>query len=174
MKKFPDGLAKARPDLVVVADAVWDTTDRQLAGETTWRKPGDPTYDAYLAKEFGAAADLLHSKGAVVAWLTYPHIQVGKAEPGVMADYPANEPARIERVNQIVREVARTRPWMVVIDLAQRASQFPGGEFDETYRPDGVHFTTSSGERLIREWLGQQLKDALQQGRGAGGSGGAG
>jgi len=163
--KYPNGLAKARPDLVVMANAVWDITDRQLPGDNVWRSVGDKTYDDYLRKEFATAADALHATGAVVGWLAYPHVEVGKNDPQVKQPYPANDPKRTDRMNEIVREVAKDRPWMQVIDLATHAKTFPGGESDADYRPDGVHFTATAAERLIREWLGQELLDALATGK---------
>ncbi len=163
--KYPNGLTKARPDLVVMANAVWDITDRQILGDTVWRSVGDATYDEYLRKEIAAAADALHATGAVVAWLAYPHVQVGKNDPQVRQPYPANDPKRTDRMNEIVREVAKPRPWMQVIDLASHAKTFPAGESDPDYRPDGVHFTPTAAERLIREWLGQELSNALANGK---------
>jgi aminobenzoyl-glutamate transport protein len=83
--------------------------------------------------------------------------------------FPADDPARIDRMNNLVRIVAATRPWMVVVDMAAAVERLPGGEFDADYRPDGVHFTMTTAERFIRDWLADQLTQALARGRAASG-----
>ncbi len=145
-------VAAVRPDLVFVMTGLWDVTDRKLPGDDVWRAPGDPVYDEYLRHEFIDASERLHEGGATVVWFTYPHIDLGKDETPPRS-YPVNDPARIDRQNEIIRDVARDRPWIRVIDLAAHAETFPGGELDTWYRPDGVHFSATGAERLFREWL---------------------
>jgi hypothetical protein len=155
---IPTMLAKVQPDLVVVMDGLWEATDRQLAGDATWRAPGDPVYDDFLTKELGQVADLYHGRGAPVVWLTFPRIDLGAEQPNhAEHPYPVNDPARMQRLNDIVRAVATSRPWMHVVDLAGYADRFPRGALDPDYRIDGVHFTAQASQRIMQEWLASQL-----------------
>ncbi|MCX7620229.1 MAG: acyltransferase family protein, partial [Acidimicrobiales bacterium] len=149
---YPREVAATKPDLVFVMTGFWDVTDRKLPGDDHWRAPGDPVYDEYLQREFAEASDLLHEQGATVVWFTYPHIDLGKDETPPRS-YPVNDPARIDRQNQIIRELAESRSWIKVIDLASYAQTLPGGEFDPWYRPDGVHFSATGAEQVFRDWL---------------------
>jgi peptidoglycan/LPS O-acetylase OafA/YrhL len=155
---YPKVLAKDRPDMIVVMDGLWDATDRQLNGDPTWRAPGDLVYDTYLTAEFSQAADVLHGRGAPVSWLTFPPIDLGRGEPNhAEHPYPVSDPARMQRINDIVRTVAATRPWMHVIDLADYANHFPQGPLDPDMRIDGVHFSAEAADRITNDFLATQL-----------------
>ena len=157
---LPRSLREERPDVVVVTTAIWDLTDRRLPGDDQWRAPGDPVYDDYLRKEFAAYADAAHSTGAEVAWLAYPQIELGKTDhPRPASPYPASDPSRQRRQNELVREVATSRPWMRVLALDEYATTFPGGVMDEDYRLDGVHFTADGAQRVVADWMYDQLVD---------------
>ena len=155
---IPRTLAADKPDIMLVMDGLWEATDRQLDGDPTWRAPGDPVYDAFLTKELGQAADVMHGRGAPVVWLTFPQIDLGVGEPNHdQHPYAVSDPARMERVNDIVRDVAGTRPWMHVLDLAAYAKTFPRGPLDPDYRIDGVHFTGTAATKITQDWLAMQL-----------------
>ncbi len=163
---WPKKIDRDKPDLSIVVSAMWDATDRQLDGDSTWRGPGDATYDAYLTREYARAADVLHSRGGPVMWLTYPPIDVGRDEKPDR-DYAVDDPARMARVNDIVRSVARTRPWMKVADFADYANRFPGGQLDAQMRPDGVHLTADTAQAVSRDWLARQILDFVRDYRAA-------
>jgi peptidoglycan/LPS O-acetylase OafA/YrhL/lysophospholipase L1-like esterase len=157
-EEMPAVLERDRPDAVVVTTAIWDLTDRRLPGDDVWRAPGDPVYDAYLRDEFAAYADVLHGQGAEVAWLAYPPVELGATDvPQPREPYPASDPERMRRQNDIAREVAATRPWMRVLALDEHARTFPGGEMDRDYRIDGVHFTADGAVRIVEDWLYDEL-----------------
>jgi peptidoglycan/LPS O-acetylase OafA/YrhL len=156
--EWPAVLRAAQPDIVLVADGFWDATDRRLLGDDVWRKPGDPVYDDFLRKELGAATDVLSSTGAVVAWLDNPPIDLG-AEETPRHEYPVNEPARMVRTNEILHEVAATRPSMRVIPYRSFYEAWPGGALDPELRPDGVHVDADGGATVV-EWLGPEVLDA--------------
>jgi len=142
---------------VVIHTAMWDVTDRQLAGDPTWRAPGDPVYDAYLLDQMGTLTDFLHDKGVQhVVWLLTPHIDVDHVPGQASKEYKASEPTRIDRLNDLIRQMASTRSYVEVLDYALQAREWPGGEFDDDYRPDGVN-PNDAAAKAIAEWLGPQL-----------------
>ncbi|MBI2705638.1 MAG: acyltransferase family protein [Actinobacteria bacterium] len=163
---WPKAIQQDKPDVLVVLDNLWDTTDRQLDGDKTWRAPGDPKYDAYLTGEFSRAADVLHMNGQPVVWLTAPPIDLGRTD-NPNKSYPVEKPERMQRVNEIIREVAKTRPWMVVADYAEYAKTWPGGSIDSRMRPDGIHLTGETGAIVTKDWLAPILFDVVRNYRNA-------
>jgi hypothetical protein len=99
---------------------------------------------------------VLAKQGARVVLLTYPHVQAG-ADQGFQG-LPESDPARIDRLNQIIRDAASRRPGVAtVIDLQGWLAQSPGGEFGPGKRDDGIHFTDAFAP-TIGAWLGPQLE----------------
>ncbi len=143
-------------DVSVILVGTWDVTDHQLPGDTQWRAPGDPIYDAYLKRDMLAAVDELSAKSPIVVWLTCPLIDFGLKENGISPHHPMSEPARMVRFNQLLGEVANERPNLRIVDLAGFLAQSPGGELDRTMRPDGVHFTDEAALQ-VANWLGPEL-----------------
>jgi len=63
----------------------------------------------------------------------------------------------VDRLNQIVHEVAALRPeTTAVIDLQGWLAQQPGGEMDPAKRQDGLHFWDAYVP-TIGAWLGPQI-----------------
>jgi peptidoglycan/LPS O-acetylase OafA/YrhL len=137
-------------DVALVHTGVWDVTDRQLDGDETWRAPGDPFYDQYLLLELAAFTDTLQRNGARnVVWLLTPHVDWGD-------DSSTSAPSRIDRLNELILEVAATRDFVVVLDYAAFARDWDGGEFDEQRRRDGVNPTPTAAAE-IADWLSDRL-----------------
>jgi lysophospholipase L1-like esterase len=149
-------LTERPAEVAVVLVGTWDVTDHQLPGESQWRAPGDPLYDAYLKKEMLAVVDELAAKSPVVVWLTCPLIDFGLSPNGISPHYAMSDPARMVRFNQLLGEVAAERPELHIVDLAGFLAGAPGGELDRTLRPDGVHFTDAAALQ-VANWLGPQL-----------------
>jgi peptidoglycan/LPS O-acetylase OafA/YrhL len=154
-----------QPDLAVVLSGLWDLTDRRIPGDDQYRSLGDPVYDQFLADEMDAAAELLIAHGAEVVWLTTPRVGFGQVDGVPPEDpHPSSTPGRAERMNELIRGVAERHPGEVhVLDLQAHLSSLPGGEMDPSIRPDGVHFTTSSGLEVAESWLGPALLDVWRQ-----------
>jgi lysophospholipase L1-like esterase len=96
-----------------------------------------------------------------VVWVTAPHIDVGRTQqPPPDQPYPESDPARIDRLNQIIREIADSHEGATVVDLQGYLASLPGGEMDERLRPDGVHFENDTAQE-IANWLGPQLMHSL-------------
>jgi hypothetical protein len=159
-----------RLEFAVVQTGPWDVADRRLEGSDEWLAPGDEEYDDYLRSEMSTLTDLLLDEGVYVVWATAPHLDVGRGRD-TDEDFPENDPARVDRFNEIVREVMDARDGAVTLELQALLDQRPGGEFEATYtgpdgdelilRPDGVHFETEGAIELAREGLGDALLEAL-------------
>jgi peptidoglycan/LPS O-acetylase OafA/YrhL len=150
-----------RLEFAVVQTGPWDVADRRLEGDDEWRAPGDPVYDDFLYSEISTAVDLFVDQGLVVVWLLAPHIEVGRnEEPPPDPPYAESDPARMDRLNEIVEQVAEERPSVVTVDLGEYMRGLPDGEMDPRLRPDGVHFTAeTAGE--VADWLGPEILAAV-------------
>ena len=151
-------------DAAVVQFGPWDVADRRLPGDDRWRHVGDPVYDEFLRGELREAVAVLSSSGAKVLWLTSPRVEMERSlVPRPPAPHPSSDPARMDRLNELVREVAAEHPDVVrVLDLAAHLRARPGGELDPSLRPDGVHVSEeASGE--VAAWLGPQIVAALAE-----------
>jgi peptidoglycan/LPS O-acetylase OafA/YrhL len=162
-RRYLNALYNSSAKVVVLHASMWDVTDRQLSNDPTWRAPGDPVYDAYLRDAIAKATDFLHQNGVEhVVWLLTPHIDLDR-EPGQPSkEYTASEQTRIDKLNDLILEVASTRAFVHVLDYARFARDWPGGEFDDTYRPDGVA-PNEAGARSIADWLAPQLVEIAAQ-----------
>jgi peptidoglycan/LPS O-acetylase OafA/YrhL len=163
---IPEVIAQARErygqvDFAVVQTGPWDVADRKLEGDDQWRHIGDPVYDDYLRGELDAANQLLLNQGLTVVWLTAPHIEAGKnMEPPPSEPFPESEPARMDRLNQMIRELADQRQGVVVVDLASWVEGLSPEE-DEHLRPDGVHFELDTSVE-VADWLAPQVMAAAR------------
>ena len=160
-------------DFAVIQFGPWDVANRKLEGSDEWVAPGDPEYDEYLRSEMEAMTDLLLDNGVYAVWVAAPHLDVGRMqEPPPETPYPESDPARIDRYNAILREVANARDGAVVVELGEFLKQQPGGEMDATYeapdgseqplRPDGVHFEIDSAVYLARNGLGDLFLEGME------------
>ena len=159
---FPELLDSYDPAVVVLGTGIWDVVDRRLPGDDRIRSMGEPVSDRYFLTELLGAIDLLGSRGATVALVTYPSIESGRGQG--FTDLPESDPARMARLNELVREAAALRPGVAtVVDFGGWMSTQAGGGLDPSIRSDGVHLT----EEFIGvtgDWLAPQV-DALARPR---------
>ncbi len=150
-----------RPDVVVVAFSVADLSNRRFAGGR-WRHIGQSSFDGWLAERMVRVARDLRSTGARVAWTTAPYTDIPKKE-GITGKPPfeENETARIDRLNAIIREVARRVPGVEVVDLATEVNRHIGGPADRTVRPDGAHYSRKASLE-VASWLGPRILSSVK------------
>lgn len=165
-REWPKALQKVKPDVVLVADAMWDLTDRQLSRDGPWLRLGMPEYDSYLRSELSAATDLLGSTGAAVLWLDNATLGYGRELVPPRMDFAVNDKDRTDRFNKLLREIASTRPFVRVLPFAQFMESRSGGPFE--LRPDGLHVNDATAIVTL-EWLGPEMLDqywSVQDARG--------
>jgi peptidoglycan/LPS O-acetylase OafA/YrhL len=156
--RLPELLDAADADVVVVVPGVGDLGDRRL--DRTWRHLGDPVYDSWLRQRLSDLADTISEHGRQVVWTTALHVRLAPAGQGAdWTEVAANDPARVDRLNEIIRSVARDRRDVTLIDLDAWAQQLPrGGEFGTDHRADGRDLTEAGADQAAA-WLVPQLLD---------------
>lgn len=123
----------------------WEMLDRIFQGR--WQHLGDPAFDAYVEGQLDEAVTLASAGGRAVVICTAPFYQGQERPQGGI--WPENDPARVDRFNQLVRQVVRAHPGVVLFDLNALVS--PGGRFASEVRgdviraEDGVHFSPEGG-----------------------------
>lgn len=132
-----------RPDVVIAHITPWDVTDRQVPSlGPDFTHIGNADFDAYATSEYRLATQVLTSTGAQMIWLNGAHLN--------REIKPQNDPARIDRLNQLVAEATQ--------GLNVRFADFPGfigpvGSARETQiRRDGVHLS-DKGEVEAADWI---------------------
>jgi lysophospholipase L1-like esterase len=149
-------VAAYHPDKVLIIMGLADLSPRKFGN--TYLSIGNPTYDRRLAAHVVDVAKDLSSSGAQIDWTTFPHVDAHYSPGGGtgLPPFPENEPARTDRLNQIVESAVSRLPYVKMIDLARYCQTRPGGEFDPKFRPDGVHFSLT-GTKEVAAWLAPQL-----------------
>jgi len=152
-----------RPDVAMIVVGRWELMDRNFNGR--WTHIGDPAFDAYLEAQTETAIAVAASTGAKVALATTPYYHRGNRPDG--GDWPEDDPARVDRMNVLFRNVASRHPGQVtVVDLGARLS--PENKLamkigGTKVRSDGVHIAHDAGP-WIGPWLFPQLL-AIADGR---------
>ncbi len=160
--RYAELLSERDPEVVVLSSGIWELVDRRLLGDDTWRHLGEPEMDQYLLSELLSAIDLLSSRGATVVLSTYPHFEAGRDQG--FQGLPESDPARVDRLNELIRSAAELRPGVVtLIDFQGWLASQEGGELDPEKRTDGLHFTDEYAE-VIGDWLGPQVLDIARNG----------
>lgn len=154
---LPKIIAKYQPQLVVIVGGFGDVADRKLPGSNAWQHIGEPAYDEWLAGQMEDFVDEVTATGAKVLWLSHPHVRPPR-EAGT-APYPEEDPARMDRYNELIERVAAGDGRITFADLATFAADRPGGEFDPAFRPDGAHIDLTVAPDLVA-WLGDQIRIA--------------
>ncbi|HZA00132.1 MAG TPA: hypothetical protein VE575_15330, partial [Acidimicrobiales bacterium] len=67
----------------------------------------------------------------------------------------------IDRLNEIIRDIAGARPRATAVDLAGYVDRLPP-EVDERLRPDGVHFELDRSVEVAEDWLGNAVVAAIK------------
>jgi lysophospholipase L1-like esterase len=151
-------IARDRPKVALLVLGRHEVWDGELNGK--WTSIGHADFDAYLAAQLDQAIRVAAGGGAVVALATSPYFHGREAPDG--SRYPENDPARVDRFNQLLRAaVARSHTPAFAVELGRRAC--PDGRYTSTVdgvriRDDGVHFS-AAGARWLAPWLLPQIVD---------------
>ena len=120
----------------------WEVMDRMLDGR--WSHIGEPAFDAAVTQALEQAVQVAGSGGAYVELLTAPCFDSGEQPNGL--PWPEDDPARLARYNQLVREVAAEHPATVrVLDFDSMVC--PGGVY--TTSIDGVQLRDGDGVHIV-------------------------
>jgi hypothetical protein len=158
--RLPRLLEAAEPDVVVVVPDAADLGSREL--DNHWVHLGDPVYDIWARQHLEDLADTLADAGVPVVWATSPHVRLapGGDLEGDWTDVPDNDPARVDRLNELIRGVAADRDDMQVLDLASWAQRLPRGEFGPDQRAEGRDLTEDGAVRAAG-WAVPRLFEVL-------------
>jgi peptidoglycan/LPS O-acetylase OafA/YrhL len=163
-------------DAIVVAMGHKDLSDRQIDGDA-WRHFGDPVFDEWWRDQADELAGILAAEQVPVLWVTAPVTYLVRPEDPSRGpeDYRDNDPARVDRLNGMLRDVVAGHEGMSVIDVHGWLRGMPGGETDPDLRVDGVHWSVT-GSNELADWLVPQVFDAVdaEAGQAASGAVGAG
>jgi hypothetical protein len=140
---FRADLARARPDLVLVAAGRWEVQDRKPTPKSGWVDITQPADAAYVRRQLELATSIAASENVRVGLATAPCFASGEQPDG--SPWPEDDPARVRAYNQRVRSVVAAHPGQAtLVDLY--AMVCPGGRYHEkldgvTVRsPDGIHY----------------------------------
>lgn len=159
---FPEWVNSTDPEVVVLTSGIWEVVDRRLPGDDRFRHVGEPIVDRYMLAEFLSAIDTLAARGANVVLLTYPHFEAGRDQG--YTDLPESDPARVDRLNELLAEAVALRPGVAtLLDFQGWLASQPGGELDPAKRSDGLHFYDEYAP-TIADWLAPQLVETAHNG----------
>lgn len=153
--RLPKLLEVADPDVIVVVGGVGELGEREI--DRAWRSVGDPVYDAWLADRLDRLAATLAEPGVPVLWATQPHVRLHPAD-GAGGDWTQladNDPARVDRLNELIRRVVADRPGFTVVDLDAWLHELPRGEFGPENRVDGRDLSPDAATLMVERLMGE-------------------
>lgn len=126
-------------DVAVVQFGPWEVKDARPLGRESFSVIGtDARHDAFIEARLREGLDALASTPLIVI-LTSPYVEPGRVNGRPPArQQPSGDPARMDRLNEIIQEVAADYPNVAIADLAAWINASPE---DHLLRPDGVHFS---------------------------------
>ena len=155
---------------MVVLAGRWEVLDREYRGR--WTDILQPAFAAYVKRQLEAASNLVAASGARLVFLTAPCTNEGVQPDG--ASWPEQDPARLAKYNQLIKEVAAEHPQFdSVADLASAAC--PKGRYTPTMDgvtirtvDDGIHFSPEGGVVLAPSVMPQIVAAGRAQQSGSG------
>ncbi len=160
---LPAALDRADYDAIIVTMGQKDLGEKFVDGQ--WRHLGDPVFDDWLAPQIGEIADLLAAENTPVFWSEATKVRIARAnDPSShWQDFPDNDPARVERLNELVASEIDGRDNFRLIDTEHWLQSLPGGEFNPDLRADGVHYTQLGADEFAK-WVIPQVLAAKDGG----------
>jgi hypothetical protein len=125
----------------------WEVLDRVYEGQ--WLHVGQPAYDNYLLRQMNLAITVLSSGGAKVLLLTTPCFAPQEQPDG--STYPFDDPARVIRYNQLLRQAAAAHPGVASIgdldaQLCPTNTYSPSVNGVVVRNSDGIHISEAGGQ----------------------------
>jgi len=155
---WTERLQRDHPQVAVIQLGRHEVLDRERDGH--WTNILEADFAAYVSQQVDHSLDVAARAGSAVVLLTAPYYRGGERPDG--GQWPENDPARVSRINDILRQAAARHPRVVVVDLGARTN--PGGRFAASVagvpmRQDGVHYTAQACA-WFAPWLVPQVRDA--------------
>ncbi|HTN99837.1 MAG TPA: acyltransferase, partial [Microthrixaceae bacterium] len=149
-------VAEMKPDISQLITGAWEVPDAQLPGSNEWTSIGNPQADEFIHSELLAAVDTLSSAGGMVLLVLWPQYAPWTDDKGIPALAAQHEPARLERLHQIMREVAGERPATTrLLDLPEYLG--PERLADQALRPDGIHISLEKMREIYAGGLAEKI-----------------
>jgi len=159
--QWKGAVSQFHPNVVMVLAGRWEVMDRMVDGQ--WSHIGTPAFDAAVRQSLEQAVQVAGSDGADVVLLTSPCFNSGEQPNGL--PWPEDDPARLARYNQLVRQVAAEHPTTTrVVDFG--AMVCPGGTYSTSVGGvqlrdgDGVHIVPTAA---AGQWLAAHLLPSVVQ-----------
>jgi peptidoglycan/LPS O-acetylase OafA/YrhL len=147
------------PDVAVLLIGRWEVADRVHDGVVMHL--GQPAYDAYISQELDLAIRVLAARGAKIVLATTPYFAQQEEANGAPVD--ADDPSRVDELNQLLRGAAQRAPSIAsVVDLNRYLD--PDGTYQASLNgvrvrtDDGVHIS-ELGSRLVAAWMAPRLHE---------------
>lgn len=144
--RWAEELERDHPKVVVIQVGRHEVLDRELDGQ--WSDILQPDYADYVRRELNDAVAIAGNGDRQVVLLTSPYFQSA-------AGGPEDDPARVQRFNQLLVDVAAGNDHVHIADLGGRAS--PDGAYADVVdgiriRKDGVHYSAAGASWAVK-WL---------------------
>lgn len=139
-------LASVDPDLVVIYSGLWEIVDRRLPGRDDWVHVGQPVMDAEIERQLSEITDLVLADGRRVLWMLQPPVRnsIYAQLPGPL---PEEDPARMERLNEIISAIAAERDNVWTLDVPAVFTDLYDDPLALDNRTDGFHWSEAGAER---------------------------
>ncbi|MDD9369863.1 MAG: hypothetical protein PV358_07115, partial [Acidimicrobiales bacterium] len=132
-----------------------DRAHPKLALRYDWLSPSILRFIRRVVKQADDA-------GVPVVWATSPHMRLAPAGDleGDWTSVADNDPGRVDRLNDLIRDVVSGRENASVIDLGAWAQRLPRGEFAPNHRAEGRDLTESGAAGAVA-WMVPELFEVL-------------
>lgn len=159
---WTQSVSSTDPDVSMIITSAWELVDGQLPASGNWSAIGEPEADEFIRGELTEAVKVTSAAGALVVLWLWPPYASWADDLGRSGVARQHDPARMERLHQIMREVADAHPESVrIFDLGE----FLGPErlADRSIRPDGLHIPNEKLTELFATGLSQRIHDIYTQ-----------
>jgi hypothetical protein len=141
-------------DVAFVQFGPWEVYELKPARAPDFLLIGDAVLDGMIERNLAAGIEAILPHSRVVAVATSPYIDRGRID-GRSPERPAveSDPARMDHLNDIIRNVARRYARVAVVELGEFMARRTD---DARLRPDGVHLSVE-GALAISDALAPTL-----------------